>query len=138
MTLNIILLIFFLVIILWFIVFAIILLLGPIITGFKKAPYVPSFNYHLNIMKKYLKLKSWAKIVDLWCGDGKALRFFNQKFGLKWAWYDLNPFVIYYGRLLNRLWWCKTITLVRSDLKKHISKNMLMYIFIFDLNNLLL
>lgn len=118
MTIKIIFLIFFLVLILWFTIFACILVLWPIITGFKKAPYVPSFDYHLKIMKHHLKFKKWASIVDLGCGDGKALRFFAKEFGLKGTWYDLNPFVIWYGKVVNRLLWFTTIDLIRLDLKK--------------------
>jgi hypothetical protein len=33
------------------------MIMGPIVTGFRKAPYVPSFNEHLKIMKKHLELK---------------------------------------------------------------------------------
>ena len=118
MIIKIILLIFLLVLILWFTIFAIILVLGPMITGFKKAPYVPSFDYHLRIMKKHLKLKKRATIIDLWCGDGKALRFFSEEFGLIGTWYDLNPFVIRYGKLTDRLLWFRNITLIRANFKK--------------------
>lgn len=132
MTIKIILLIIFLILILWFIIFAVFLLLGPMITGFKKAPYVPSFGYHLRIMKKYLKLKKWATIVDLWCGDGKALRFFREEFWLKGVWYDLNPFVIWYGRLLNLLHWCTHVRLIRADLKKaQLSRYDYIYIYLW-------
>lgn len=118
MTIKIIFLIFFLVLILWFTIFSCILVLWPLITGFKKAPYVPSFDYHLKIMKHHLKLKKWATIVDLWCGDGKALRFFAKEFGLKGTWYDLNPFVIWYGKVFNRLFWFSDISLYKANLKK--------------------
>ncbi len=118
MTIKIVLLIFVFLMILWFIIFAIILILWPMVTGFKKAPYVPSFDYHLRIMKKHLILKKWSTIVDLGCGDGKALRFFDKEFWLLGTWYDLNPFVIWYGIFSNRLFWYTNITLIRSNFKK--------------------
>ncbi len=130
MTIYIISLIFLLIMILWFIIFAIILVLWPLITWFQKAPYVPSFDYHLRIMKKNLHLKKGARIVDLWCGDGKALRFFDKTFGLKGTWYDLNPFVILYGTFSNRLLWCNHITLIRANFKKAQLKNY-DYIYIY-------
>lgn len=139
MTIKIILLIFLLVMILWFTIFAATLVLWPIITGFKKAPYVPSFDYHLRIMKKYLTLEKGATIVDLWCGDGKALRFFSKEFGLKGTGYDLNPFAIWYGKFCNRLIWLRHIKLIRSDFKKaQLQRYEYIYIYIFGLNNLLL
>jgi len=69
-------------------------------------------------MKEQLKLKTWAKIVDLWCGDGKALRFFCKEFGVQGRGYDINPFVIWYGKLLNWLLWYTAISLIRADFKK--------------------
>jgi hypothetical protein len=50
----------------------------------KKAPYVPTFDRHLVVMKK-LKIKKNATMVDLGCGDGKALRFFSKEHHLKSA-----------------------------------------------------
>lgn len=127
-----ILLLFVLLIILWFTVFAIILVLWPMITGFKKAPYVPSFDYQLLLVKKHMKLKKWSTIVDLGCGDGKALRFFDKEFGLKTTWYDINPFVIWYGKLSNRILWYKHIALIRSNFKKaQLNSYDYIYIYLF-------
>ena len=131
-TLKIILLMLFLVIILWFVVFAIVLVLWPLITWFKKAPYVPSFDYHLRVMKKHLKLETWSTIVDLWCGDGKALRFFSKEFWLKWIGYDLNPFVILYGKLIDRLFGYKHIKLIRSNFSKaQLARYDYVYVYLF-------
>ena len=130
MTLQIFLLIFLFLMILWFTIFAIILVLWPMVTWFKKAPYVPSFDYHLRIMKQHLTLKKWSKIVDLGCGDGKALRFFSKEFWLKGYWYDLNPFVVWYGKFSNRLLWYKDITLMRSNFNNAQLKNYA-YIYIY-------
>jgi len=67
-----------------------------------KVPYVWSFNRQLDILKK-LDLEKWKKIVDLGCGDGKALRFFEKQFWLDWVGYDINSFAIVYGKLLNKI-----------------------------------
>lgn len=107
-----------LLIVLWLTIFAIILVLWPLITWFKKAPYVPSFDVHLKVMKQHLKLEKWSTIVDLGCGDGKALRFFSKEFWLKCVGYDLNPFVILYGKIINFLLWFKYISLIRSNFSK--------------------
>jgi 16S rRNA G1207 methylase RsmC len=48
----------------------------------KKAPYVGSFARHLKIMKEQLTLKKGATLLDLGCGDGKAMRFFRKYFEL--------------------------------------------------------
>ena len=94
------------------------IMLWPVFTRDKRAPYVPSFNYHLNLMKKGLKLRKWAKIIDLGCGDGKALRFFSKNFGLKGEGYDINPVALQYGRFLNRYHKEKHVKLIKSNFEK--------------------
>lgn len=99
------------------------LMLWPIFTRDKRAPYVPSFNYHLKLIKKGLKLKRWAKIIDLGCGDGKALRFFSKNFGLKGEGYDINPVALRYGKILNRCKHEKHVKLIKSNFEKADLKN---------------
>ena len=110
----------------------IMLMISPIITGYKKAPYVPSFNYHLRLMKKHLKLRKGARLVDLWCGDGKALRFFSKEFGLITEGYEINPFVARLAKLINRLKWFHNIKIIRANLKKaHLDKYDYIYMYLF-------
>lgn len=88
----------------------------------KIAPYVSSFNRHLELMKK-IEIKKWAKILDLGCGDGKALRFFSQQFDVKSCHgYDLNLYAIIYWKILNSIYWHKNIHIkqwnfLKADLK---------------------
>ena len=108
----------------WGAIWFTLLMLWPIFTRYKKAPYVPSFNYHLNLMKKWLKLKRWAKLIDLGCGDGKALRFFTQNFWLQCEGYDINPVALRYGKVINRRKGIKNIKMIKArfekaDLKKY-------------------
>lgn len=82
----------------------------------KAAPYVGTFKKEINLMKKYLKLDKWKKLVDLWCGDGRALRFFVKNFGIKWFWYDINIFAIIIGRIVNScLGYKKNILLLKKN-----------------------
>ena len=67
----------------------------------KQAIYAPSFTKHLQLMKKKLPLVAGKSLLDLWCGDGKALRFFSRHYGVKCQWYDINSFAIFYGRAIN-------------------------------------
>lgn len=99
-------------------------ILGTLFSLTEKAPYVPSFNSHIRLMKRYLTLKKWARLVDLWCGDGKMLRFFTKEFGLICEGYDMNSFALRYGRILNRRKGIKNIIMIKSrfekaDLKKY-------------------
>ncbi len=68
----------------------------------KAAPYVSSFNKEIDLMKQNLHLHKSKKIVDLGCGDGKALRFFAKEFWLKGSGYDINIYAIVFGKILNR------------------------------------
>lgn len=90
----------------------------------KKAPYIPTFDRHLTIMKK-LNIKPNSTMVDLWCGDGKALRFFSTEHHIKlWEWYDINPYAILKGKWLNKRRKITNINLYKKnffdiDLKKY-------------------
>jgi len=96
------------IIILIFVLFVIIFLTWYYFISFAKSlyttkvPYVWSFSRQLDIMKD-LNLKKWKKIIDLWCGDGKALRFFEKEFWLNGTWYDINSFAILYWKILNKI-----------------------------------
>lgn len=77
----------------------------------KRAPYVGTFNRHLELMK-HLDITKNSSILDLWCGDGKALRFFNKTYKLKkWIWYDINPYAIIRWKIINKIIWNKNIKL---------------------------
>ena len=89
----------------------------------KSAMYVPSFDRHIRLMKQ-LKLTRGKKLVDLWCGDGKAMRFFTQQFGLQCDGYELLSFPYCYGKLLNLFLWYPQIHLykqnfLQADLKRY-------------------
>jgi hypothetical protein len=84
----------------------------------KTAPYIWSFNRHLLLMKK-LNINKWTNLIDLWCWDGKALRFFDKNFNLKiLTWYDINPYAIIWGKILNILQLHKNISLQKKNFLK--------------------
>lgn len=91
---------------------------GLLVFMFKKdksAMYVPSFNRHIRLMKNNLKLIRWKRLVDLWCGDGKAMRFFAREFGLQCDGYELQRFPYLYGKLINRLLWYTQLHLYKQN-----------------------
>lgn len=90
----------------------------------KKAPFVPSFDRHLKIMEN-LEIKKGSTMIDLWCWDGKALRFFAKNFWIKSAdWFDINTYAIIRWKIINK---CKKINNInlykknffKADLKKY-------------------
>lgn len=85
----------------------------------KRAPYVPSFDRQLRLMKDHLKLKPNSTMVDLGCGDGKALRFFIKYYHLKrWDGFDINLIALTYGKIINKIRWIKNIHLYKRDFFK--------------------
>jgi hypothetical protein len=57
-------------------------LVGSIIADIQASgvPYVPSYTTDLQRMKEKLHLDEKKTMIDLGCGDGKALRFFVKNF----------------------------------------------------------
>lgn len=95
-----------LLIVLWvIIVLANLLMIGYMILWiFKKttqAPYVSSFNKDILVMKNYLHLKNGSSLIDLWCWDGKAMRFFASFYWMKCMGFDINFYAIVIGKILT-------------------------------------
>lgn len=77
----------------------------------KRAPYVWTFKRHLKLMKK-LNIPKNSTMLDLGCGDGKALRFFYNTYQLKkWIGYDINPYAIIRWKIINKWKWKNNISL---------------------------
>lgn len=67
----------------------------------EKAVYVGSFARDLRLMREHLHLARGKHLLDLGCGDGKALRFFAHQYGMIGSGYDINSLAIVYGKLIN-------------------------------------
>ena len=100
----------------------------------KSAMYVPSFNRHIKLMKNNLNLICWKKLVDLWCGDGKAMRFFADTFGIQCDGYELQRFPYLYAKLLNCLLWYTQLKLYNKDFSQADLKRY-DYIYVYLLPN---
>lgn len=99
----------------------------------KKAPYIPSMNKQLELMKQ-LNLKKNALVVDLWCWDWKVLRFFSKEHGIKLGeWFDINFFAIFRWKILNRRNKITNVNLYRKDFfKVDIKKYDYIYVYLFE------
>jgi len=98
----------------------------------KRAPFVSSFAKDLKLMKQ-LNLIRWKKIVDLWCGSSRALRFFKSEFWLIWEGYDINFFAIILWKLLNRIKWFKINLFWKNFFQADLKKYDYVYIFLLPL-----
>jgi len=79
-------------------------------------PYVPSFDKDLALIQDSLWLQAWKTLLDLWCGDGKALRYLVKHYKLiSWTGYEISRHARLLGRFLNRKKWVKNITLLHQS-----------------------
>ena len=66
------------------------------------APCISLYTRHKDLMRQQLALTSWSSLVDLWCGDGSALRFFSQYYNLRsLEGFDTNSVAIWRGKITN-------------------------------------
>jgi len=79
------------------------------------AMYVPSFNRHIRLMQQYLSLDRWKRLIDLWCGDAKAMRFFARTFGLQCDGYEFQSFPYMYGKICNYILAYPQLNLYKGD-----------------------
>lgn len=96
-------------------------------------PYVPSYNEDLARMKEKIKLPlNWKTMIDLWCWDGKALRFFVKNFWIKKAvWYDFNSSALLFWKILNKIYKLDNIELNQWNfLKVDISDYDYIYVYL--------
>lgn len=81
-------------------------------------PSVSTFDRDIKFIKDSLNLDSNKVIYDLWCGTGKALRFFVKNFNLKkWVGYDLNSSSIILWKIINKFKNIENIQLIRWNFK---------------------
>jgi len=97
----------------------------------KQAIYAPSFTRHLQLMKKNLPLIAGKSLLDLGCGDGKALRFFSRHYWVKCQWYDINSFAIFYGRVINWVKWYKMKLFLKDFKHAPIGNVDYIYLYLF-------
>ncbi|MDD2487083.1 MAG: methyltransferase domain-containing protein [Candidatus Gracilibacteria bacterium] len=79
-------------------------------------PYVPTYDDDILVLKDNLEINENKKLLDLGCGDGKVLRFFEKNFKMSILdGYDINSYAINYGKLLLWLGKFKKIHLYRKN-----------------------
>ncbi len=66
-------------------------------------PFVPLTKRQLGIINKHIKLKSFDRIVDLGCGDGRVLRMFEKQGVEDLTGYEVNFLVYLLARIKNKI-----------------------------------
>jgi len=84
-----------------YVVWGVSTLVGLVIA--RGVPFVPLRKQQIYYLGENLKLSSSDRVVDLGCGDGRVLRFFEKKFGVT----DLTGFEINYWAVLRAKIWNK-------------------------------
>ncbi|MBP8017178.1 class I SAM-dependent methyltransferase [Candidatus Gracilibacteria bacterium] len=101
------------------------------ITFCRGVPYVPIYDEDIKLMKENLKLIPGKTIIDLGCGDGKALRLFVKHLGIKKAvGYDINFAAIWFGKFINKIYKINNIELFHGNFL-NISIEKYDYIYIY-------
>lgn len=100
----------------------------------KSAPYVWSYISHKRLLQQHKHQIHWKYILDMGCGDWGILRFFIRKMAFhRGDWYDIRRFPIKLGKILNKLFWYKEITLYQQDFfSADISKYDTIYLFLWS------
>ncbi len=95
-------------------------------------PFVPTYNSDIKTMKEKLELIPGKTMIDLGCGNGKALKVFTDHFHISEAHgYDFNVWAILWWKFMNRITKSKTIKLFVWDfLKVDISRFDYVYIYL--------
>lgn len=92
-------------------------------------PQVWTFGSDIEVMKKWLEKYNlkWKKIIDLWSGTWKSIRFFEKYFWAKTTWYEIDFGNYLVSLLLNKIYWLNA-NIKRSDFK---NANLVDYDFIY-------
>lgn len=82
-------------------------------------------------MVKKLPVPKHATMIELGCGDGRVLRMFSKKYGVKGIGYDINPIVLTIARIQARFERLN-VTFLNKDIRTvEMSQADIIYIFLF-------
>lgn len=97
-------------------------------------PYVNSFDSDISLIKDNIELDKTKRMVDLWCWNWKALRFFNNNFWLEnLYWYDINLYSILLWKVINFITGKKFIKIYLKDFRDiDLWKFEYIYIYLFQ------
>jgi len=123
----------YILILMLFIIITILYTLSLINNIFYKVPQVSTFNSDLDILKKVFDkyIINWKKIVDLWSGTWKMLRFFEKNYDIKSTWYEIDFSNVLISKIINKFWNYKNISKRKNYFKADLSKFDYIYVYLF-------
>lgn len=115
------------------VIFSFLFLLKIINSTIYRVPHVATFGSDIEVMKKWLKkypLKG-KKIVDLWSGTGKIVRFFEKEFGAISYWYEVDLSNHLISKLINKITNSKCKVYKKSYYDINLSWYQVIYVYLF-------
>lgn len=91
-------------------------IISLIFSYFAGAPYVGTTQRDLARILETFPQESESQFVELGCGDGRVMRAFVKKYGCTAMGVDINPFVIWKGRIIARIHRLSRVDFHRSNL----------------------
>lgn len=99
-----------------------------------RAPCISSFNSQISLMQSKLSLPRWAKIADLWCGTGKAIKFFASHFGSVCHGWEVNILAVLRAKLSILVSGQKNVFVQYGDFTKQ-KISWFDYVYVYLLND---
>lgn len=73
-----------------------------LIAEIKGSPFVPTSGKIVREILEKAKLKKGQEFIELGSGDGRVTRMAVREFGVKGLGIDLNPYLVFYSRMVSR------------------------------------
>lgn len=78
-------------------------LISLLISSFFGAPYVPTEKKIIERILSFANLNKNKLFIELGCGDGRVVKKAVEKYHLRGVGVDINPYLILYLKVLNKL-----------------------------------
>ena len=98
-----------------------------------KVPQIATYNSDIKRMKLWLKKYNleWKKIIDLWSGTWKSIRFFEKYFKAKPTWYEIDYTNYFISVILNKIYWLNANIKRSNFLNANLEEYDFIYIYLF-------
>ncbi|MFA6537743.1 MAG: hypothetical protein WCT18_05110 [Patescibacteria group bacterium] len=95
-------------------------------------PYVPLSKKKLKFLREKIKLPNDCRLVDLGCGNGRVMRFFEKQGINNVDGYEINGWALLWGKFLNFIFHSKTKIYSKNFNKIDLSKYDVVFCYLLD------